>query len=129
MDIKNHGAWHRYSPAKLPKDAPANAMFAQREGDAADWYDYVNSGEHFAPDSIKMTVVDGVVAAATVDPTALFPAGATVLEVGGAPARDPQAAFGRKVYDGNKFNDPPPLDIPNPVADLLKRIEALEGKT
>ena len=44
-EYQSHGNWHHYRPSKLPKDAPANAMFARREGDGADWYDYVNSGK------------------------------------------------------------------------------------
>jgi hypothetical protein len=130
MNIKNHGAWHRYQPATLPVGAPANALFAQRENDAADWYDYVNSGENFAPDSIKMTIVGGAVAAAVTDPTMLFPGGATVLEVSGVQVRDPQEAFGRKVYDATHrtFSDPPPFDFPDPMADLRKRLDALEAK-
>jgi hypothetical protein len=130
MDIRDHGAWTRYTPAQRPKDAPANTLFARRASDGVDWYDYVNAGEHFAKDSIKLTVVDGVVGAATTDPTALFPGRATVLEIRGVSEPDPQAAFGRKVYDAasKAFRDPPPQDFPNPIADLLKRIEALEGK-
>ena len=131
MNIKSHGTWHHYRPSKLPKDAPANAMFARREGDGADWYDYVNSGKNFAEDSVKLTLIDNVVGAATVDPTALFPGGATVLEISGVSLGDPQKAFGGKVYDapGKTFkNPPPPFDFPNPLDDLIRRIEALEAK-
>ena len=132
MDIKDHGAWRRYKPAEPPKDAPVNALFARRDGDGTDWYDYVNSGENFAPDTIKLTVVNDAVAAATTDPTALFPGGATVLEISGVQVHDPQQAFGRKIYDAGRkgFSDPPPpfADMPNPLDDIMRRLEALEAK-
>ena len=130
MNIKNHGEWQVYKPSTLPEGAPPNAMFARRESDGLDWYAYVHPGTNFEEGSIKMTVVNGTVAAATKDATALFPGGATVLEVIGVTEDDPQAAFGRKVYveASQNFVDPPPQDFPNPIADLLKRIEALEGK-
>jgi hypothetical protein len=131
MDIRDHGLWHRYTPGRLPKNAPPNTLFARREGDGTDWYDYVHSGENFDADTVKMTIVNGTVGAAVHDPTLLFPGNATVLEIRGAPSGDPQEAFGRKVYNPARktFSDPPPpQDFPNPMADLLKRIEALEGK-
>jgi len=128
MDIKNHGAWQRYTPETLPTGAPANAMFARRESDGVDWYAYVDARSNFAADSVKMTVVDGRVAAATTDPTALFPGVATVLEVSGVATDDPQKLFGGKLYDGTTFRDPPPPNTPDPMADLLKRLEALESK-
>jgi len=128
MDIKNHGTWQRYTPEKLPAGAPANALFARREGDGVDWYAYVDARSSFAADSVKMTIVDGHVAAAVTDPTMLFPAGATVLEVSDVATADPQKLFGGKLYDGTTFHDPPPLEVPNLIADLLKRLEALESK-
>ena len=129
MNIINHGTWEIYKPEEPPEGAPAGAMFARRNGDNRDWYDYVN-GEHFDPAAIKMTVTNGTVSAATADPTALFPAGSTVLEVGGAPAGDPQKAFGRKIYNADKktFDDPPPHDYGPSIPDLLKRIEDLEKR-
>ena len=130
MNIKNHGTWHRYTPSKLPKDAPANALFARRD-DGADWYDYVNAGDNFAADSIKLTLRDGrIVGAAVIDPTLLFPGDGDVLEVFDVQVNDPQKTFGMKVYDAaNKtFNDPLPPDHPDPIADLVKRLEALEKR-
>jgi hypothetical protein len=131
MDIRDHGAWQIYKPHTLPKDAPPHTMFAQRGGDGVDWYDYVNCGENFAEDSVVMTLVDGAVAAATADPTMLFPGGATVLEVRHMLLNDPQKVFGNKLYDAAKkdFRDPPPPPAPPPPIDeLLKRLEALESK-
>ena len=128
MDIKSHGTWQVYQPATPPEGAPRNAMFARRAGDGVDWYDYVNSGKNFASDSIKLTVRDGAVGAATFDPTALFPGGSAVLEVRGVATADPQRMFGKKLYDGKTFKDPPPSDFGPSIPELLARIDALEKK-
>jgi hypothetical protein len=130
MDIRDHGVWERYTPAKPPEGAPASAMFARRTGDGVDWYDYVNAGHRFAKDTVKMTVVNGAVAAATTDPTALFPAGATVLEVSDTVAGNPQELFGRKLYDAHNktFRDPPAFSPAVPIAEILARLKALEDK-
>lgn len=130
MNIRDHGIWKLYKPNKLPLGAPANAMFAHRVSDDTDWYDYVNSGKNFAEDSVKLTVVGNIVAAAVTDPTMLFPGGAAVLEISGAPVGDPQELFGSKVYDATAktFTDQPPLPPPPGIADILRRLEALEKK-
>jgi len=129
MKIIDHGMWHVYKPNKLPEAAPPGAMFTRRAGDGIDWYDYVNSGRHFTEGSVKMTVIDGIVGAATSDPTALWPGNARVLEVSGVETDDPQKLFGDKVYDPEKKTFkartlPETIDI----KDLLKRLEALENK-
>jgi hypothetical protein len=129
MNITDHGVWEPYQPAELPENAPVSALFARRVGDQADWYEYVNSGQHFAGDSVKLTLVDGAVAAATTDPTALFPAGARVLEVKDVSTVNPQQAFGRKLYNAGaqEFYDPPARAPMPDVNDLLARIQALEA--
>jgi hypothetical protein len=130
MKIDSHGAWEIYRPAKLPDDAPANTMFARRISDGVDWYDYLKPGTSFAPDSVKMTVLNGTVGAAATDPTRLFPGGSTVLEVSGGPAGDPQQVFGRKIYDpaSKAFFNPPPMNLEASIGEIVKRIEALESK-
>ena len=134
MNIKSHGTWARYTPAKFPEGAPPNALFSRRVSDGVDWYDYVNSGENFARDSIKMTVREGkFVGAATVDPTMLFPGDDLILEVTGVSMTGPQKEFGGKMAtnaaDRQVFTAPLPVpEPPDRVADLLKRLEALEAK-
>ena len=127
MKIIDHGMWHTYKPDRLPESAPPNALFTRRAGDGIDWYDYANSGKHFTEGSVKMTVIDGIVGAATTDPTKLFPAGATVLEIDGFTGLDPQEEFGRKIYDAatQTFKDPPPPPQ-DPMLDLIRRVKALE---
>ena len=113
MNIVNHGAWKLYIPAEFPADAPPNAIFARRDGDDMDWYAYVR-GKHFAPHTVKMTLHNNVVGAATTDETRLFPAGATVLETDPVTG-DPQAMFGGKFYDAatKTFHAPqPPQEQP-----------------
>ena len=123
--IENHGAWCRYTPEPFPGWAPHNALFARRESDGVDWYDYLNWT--FYGDTVKLTVIDGIVGAATTDPTKLFPAGATVLEIDGFTGLDPQEEFGRKIYDAatQTFKDPPPPPQ-DPMLDLIRRVKALE---
>lgn len=132
MKIKNHGMWQRYTPAKLPENAPANTIFVRRAGDGVDWYNYVNSGKNFAADTVKLTIIEGsTVGAATRDPTALFPSNATVLEISEAPAGDLEQLFSRKVYDADTgaFRDPPPFKLPpDRTEEILRRLEALEAK-
>lgn len=126
MEVIEHGTWQRYEPATRPAAAPPHALFARRDGDGVDWYDYVNAGTNFAADTLKITVVDDTVCAATYDATRLFPGAAPVgSEVGGSSllttvleVRDPPVVnpydMSRKVYDrDNKtFGDPKPLSFP-----------------
>ena len=140
MNIKNHGVWQRYTPKTLPKDAPPNALFARRVKDGKDWYDYVNSGENFAKDSVKITVLNNVVAAAVIDATSLFPADTMVLEVTDIVTSNPQDVFGRKIYDANNqsFHDVPPFELPDTqeketkimsaLEEIMKRLDKLEAK-
>jgi hypothetical protein len=129
MHLKDHGAWRRYIPEVPSPDAPVGTLYARRAGDNVDWYDYVRASEHFAETSVKMTVLDGVVMAATTDPTALFPGNTQVLEVSDVSVDDPQKTFGGLIYDGKTFYTPPPVDYPDPLAEIRKRLEALEGKS
>ena len=129
MKIIDHGMWHTYTPNRLPKDAPPGALFTRRAGDGIDWYDYANSGRNFASDSVKMTVIDGVVGAAVTDPTMLWPGNAKVIEVEDVETDDPQRLFGDKVYDAdNKTFRDRPLPETIDVKDLLRRLEALENQ-
>jgi hypothetical protein len=41
MEIIDHGVWVQYQPTKPQKDAPARTIYARREADSVDWYDYV----------------------------------------------------------------------------------------
>jgi hypothetical protein len=105
MSIIKHGKWLSYKPSKLPEGAPINALFARRESDGVDWYDYVNSGRNFGADTVKLMAswradIGGfVIGPAVYDATMLFPAGQFVLEITGYTGTDPQAEFGNKVYD------------------------------
>jgi hypothetical protein len=132
--VTDHGAWTRYVPGTIPTRAPPNALFSQRDSDSVDWYDYVNAGSNFTPDTtVKMTVgPDNIVRAATIDPTRLFPGtGVRILEVDGAPLTDPQTDWGGQVYDPNTktFSDPPPPIWNFPLnKQWEERIAALEAK-
>ena len=55
MSIIDHGTWVAYRPAKHPEGAPGNAIFARRESDGLDWYEYCRA-EHFKKGSLKLTV-------------------------------------------------------------------------
>jgi hypothetical protein len=140
MTIIDHGTWARYTPAELPKDAPPGAMFARREKDGVDWYDYVNSGKHFSKTSVKLAVMareaDGplIVSAPATDATMLFPAGQRVLEITGSynhrSIDDLISEFASKVIDvkTGKLSDPPQPPARLSIDDLMARIAALEKR-
>jgi hypothetical protein len=148
MTIIDHGTWVRYTPAEPPKDAPPNTMFARRESDGVDWYDYVNSGRHFQTSSVKLTVMARepggplIVSAPATDATMLFPANHRVIEITGNYSQrsinDLMDEFGTKVIDvkTGKLSDPPPhifagktsQPAPPSIDDLLARIAALEKR-
>jgi hypothetical protein len=123
MNIIDHGRWIRYEPHAIPIDAPSGAMFAKRESDGVDWYDYVNSGENFAAQNVKFMAIwqdvyqSHVVGPAVYDATLLFPASQVVGEITDYTGNNPQADFGGKLYDPatGAITDPPP---PEPVEDL-----------
>ena len=110
MSVIDHGNWQLYTPATVPPGAPSNTMFASRDG--TDWYQYVHVSSNFRPDTVKLTVFDNIVAAATTDPTTLFPGNALVLEVTDVPLDD-LYSWSRKVYDPatQTFSDPAPLSM------------------
>jgi hypothetical protein len=133
MNIEEHGTWLPYKPDTLPENAPVSTIFVRRASDGVDWYDYVNAGTNFDPDSIKMTVVgpSNIVGAAVFDPTMMFPGSdALVLEVFDVVTDDPQAMFGDKVYDAanQTFTDRPPVGPPPGLQSLLDRLAVLEAK-
>jgi hypothetical protein len=136
MSIIEHGDWTSYSPDPHPEDAPLNAMFARRDGDAQDWYSYVNlPAANFQPNSVKMTIYrqgkhGPTVGAAVFDATMLYPGSALVVEDTGYSGTDPQADYDRKIYDPETqtFSDPPPEDPGAGMRALIERVAALEAK-
>jgi hypothetical protein len=135
--IVDHGTWMRYQPNKLPPLMPPNTLFARRESDGMDWYDYVRDENSFNADTVKFTALwqdahgGYVVSAATRDPTMLFPAGALLREIidyhGG---NDLQLELGNKLYhpDTQTLHALPP---PPPAFDfqgLEARVAAIEAK-
>lgn len=135
--IVDHGKWVLYQPDTLPEYAPLGTLFARRESDGVDWYDYVRDENSFAADTVKFTVLwqdvhkGYTIAAATRDPHRLFPAGQLLREIidyhGGS---DLQAELGARLYDPdtNKLRGRPP---PEPTFDfqgLLDRVAALEAR-
>lgn len=136
MKIIDHGKWEKYRPDELPYGAPPNALFARRESDGVDWYEYVNSGKHFGVTSIKLMAGDQpalgglIVGPAVYDPTLLFPPGQVVLEITGHKSKDPQAEFGNKVFDreAQTFRDIDHGPPPEPIEDMIRRIVREELK-
>ena len=109
--VINHGEWKIYKPARPPKGAAKNIMYAQRKKDKKDWYELMEDEASFEKDSLKITcwfVGDKwVVMAVNRDATMLFPGGAILLEVTGYEGKNPQEELGRRVYDpdANKFSE------------------------
>jgi hypothetical protein len=139
MKIINHGKWLPYQPARLPPSAPPNTLFACRESDQIDWYDYVNSGKRFRADSIKLMAIwreyagGYVVGPAVTDATRLFPPDHIVFEITDYTGGDPQAEFGGKRYepDTGTFSEITLAAIQSPLTKLIEeltaRIAALEA--
>lgn len=143
MNIKDHGSWIKYKPETIPEKAPANAMFAKRESDGQDWYQYVHAVEvevnpftmgtvtpynfeNFEEASVKFVAtyqeIHGahIIGAATFDPTMLFPAGGLLAEIFDYTGSDPQTDFGNKVYDpvAKTITEAPPIPPP-PLEEVL----------
>jgi hypothetical protein len=145
MEIRDHGFWIKYIPATAREGAPTGTMFALRVEDDTDWYDYVNPGTNFLPDSVKFAAIQRegigyVVGPAVYDATRIFPAEHIVCEILGYTGNDPQADFGNKVYDpsaGSFNNLPPPLPPPpsdtetqilSALSSIMERLDKLERK-
>ena len=132
MAVIEHGDWQLYTPSPFPESMPVGALFARRVSDGADWYDYVKAGSNFQANTIKMTVAQTLVCAATTDPAMLFPANGSVLEVTDVPLTDPQGDWGRRTYDAaTQTFSAEPVAPPDPSAEmdkLLARLAALEAK-
>jgi hypothetical protein len=135
--IVDHGKWVRYQPDKLPPGMPPNALFARRESDGVDWYDYIRDEKNFAGDSVKFTVLwqdihNGyIVNVASRDPSRLFPAGGLVREIidyhGGD---DLHLELRNKLYnpDTHTLHAPPPPPPPFDFEALEARVAAIEAK-
>ena len=100
--INNHGTWSLYRPRLLPPGAPGNALFAKRDNDNVDWYDYIRKDKAFKEGNVVMTIGTDEygmhVNAANFDSSRIFPAGQLVLEVE-YDGEDPQKYFGDRMYD------------------------------
>ena len=135
--VIDHGKWLLYQPDRRPEDAPNHAMFARRESDGVDWYDYSRDSKSFGIDTVKFTVMwqdrysGFVVGAATRDVTELFPAGQMVLELTEFHGNDPQAELEVKRYDPDThtLHDLPPCSQPFDLESLEARVTAVRGPT
>lgn len=117
----DHGTWVKYQPTVAKEGIPLTVLYARRESDGMDWYDYVHSPQsRFASDNIIIAAlwredVGGyVVGPAVRDPTAIFPAGHIVIEVDDYTGTDPQEDLRNKMYDpatGVFSDQPPPPEV------------------
>jgi hypothetical protein len=131
--IVDHGKWVPYRPDKLPEFAPPNTIFARRESDGVDWYDYVRDENSFTADSVKFTALrqdsGWVVGAAVRDANRLHPADQWVAEIIDYHGGDPQAELGNRLFDPDTrklLGRPPPR--PDPMQAVLDRIAVIEAK-
>jgi hypothetical protein len=129
MKIVDHGSWSRYTPEVRPEHLPANVLFCKNE-DGVDWYDYLRD-DQFAPSSIKLTVLEGVVRAATRDASMLFPQNCKVLEIVGDQVVDPQAKYGDMIYDAKAsgFAPQPPLSALPAAPDVATLLDTIQKLT
>ena len=129
----DHGFWIRYKPEKPPEDAPTSALFAKRESDNQDWYDYVHPKDKFNPSNVVIAAIwrdyaNGyVVGPAVYDASMIFPADHIIYEIDDYAGSDPQEDLLNKIYDpetGAFLDQPPPPDPP--TLTLEQRVERLE---
>lgn len=87
MKIINHGKWSLYTPDPWPGELPQNVVFAKRDEDAMDWYQYINDASNFEKGSLfavahyrdfEKAHVLGMI---TNDVTGLFPRGHYMVEI------------------------------------------------
>jgi hypothetical protein len=142
MSVKDHGKWVLYKPEPHPEAYPKNVIFAKREGDGVDWYDYVR-GDNFGKDTIKFALDerDGktCIRAPVVDADRLFPAGCRVVEVTNAKREQNE----EKLIDefANRYFDPhsgtvgevhapqlPPNKTEQMLEKIMARLDKLEQK-
>ena len=94
--IIDHGEWAVYEPEINPfKNVQHRIMFCRRVSDGRDWYEFRKELEN---DNIKLTVDlhQSTVQTTSRDVSALFPAGARLLEMDAAPDFD-HAALRRRI--------------------------------
>lgn len=144
MATIDHGSWVRYTPQPKPPEAPPGAMFARRESDGQDWYDYLKD-EPFDDGNVIIAAFwnenqnSYVVGPATYDPTMIFPQGCIVHEITDYNGNDPHVDLSSKRFDPatGEFSDlePPPPQMrvaDDPVMQALaaiqNRLDALENK-
>jgi hypothetical protein len=130
MKIIDHGKWIPYKPSNdaWPEGAPAQALFAKRESDGVDWYDYVNPpkenrqrlfSENFREDSVKIAFMwheseqRWKIGPSVIDATLIFPANQIVREIIGFGTTDEDEIIARlrsRYIDPetNEITDPPP---------------------
>ena len=143
MNIIDQGEWVLYQPVDYPvKDLLPNTMFARRETDGADWYQFRDAyiGK---TDSVWMTLLKGgagwIVLMTTRDITLLFPSSPMemhLIEVRGLEGDHESFRHMRFDFDKREFlpKSPPPSS-PSPMQmmaeelgidweNLRKRIEA-----
>ena len=141
MNIIDHGKWLPYVPDTIPQGLPANILWARREGDGVDWYDYSRDKNSFSEGSLvfiahEQPSVSGLVIGAAVrDVSLLFPANAVVAEITDYVGADPQGELGRKIFDrqGKTIGEWPkhPQQRKHPfelVYELEERVAALEKR-
>ena len=109
MEIIYHGSWSAYDPDVLPPSAPLGAIFAKRDSDGKDWYEYVRDNDT-QDGSVIFTCMyqHGVwrVGSAVRDISRLYPANQTVFEIIGFKG-DPKKELNGKIFDPDtkEFHD------------------------
>ena len=108
MEIIYHGSWSAYEPDELPPSAPLGTIFAKRDGDDKDWYEFVRDND-IQDDSVVFTCMHqcGVwrVGSAVRDISRLHPANQTLFEIVGF--RGKEKELNGKIFDPDtkEFHD------------------------
>ncbi len=103
MKILYHGKWSVYKPASRNPNAPPNTVYARRESDGMDWYNFIHDNHPFKKGSVIVTLVNTdmglVIGAAVYEADRLFPDYGHIIEIEGYTGKNPQKDFGNKFFD------------------------------
>lgn len=119
--VDDLGTWTTYKPNPWPSEMPPEVLFAKRDSDGVDWYEYLKTPDTFYDDDVIAVAAlengQWIIKVATRDATRLWPAGRKVLVWTDETSDDPQTKYGEKVYNGTAIVDNSFIPVPQLISD------------